>query len=39
VEAALRWEALAQPVTMASRDMLEGLTAQVEKRRPDFTGR
>jgi enoyl-CoA hydratase/carnithine racemase len=39
VEAALRWEALAQPVTMASRDMLEGLTAQVERRRPDFTGR
>ncbi|MFI0353629.1 enoyl-CoA hydratase/isomerase family protein [Actinomadura sp. 9N407] len=38
MEAALRWESLAQPITMASKDMLEGLTAQREKRRPEFTG-
>ncbi|WP_433327392.1 enoyl-CoA hydratase/isomerase family protein [Spirillospora sp. CA-294931] len=38
LEAALRWESLAQPVTMASQDMIEGLTAQREKRRPRFTG-
>ncbi|MFF5263234.1 enoyl-CoA hydratase/isomerase family protein [Actinomadura viridis] len=38
MESALRWESLAQPVTMASKDMLEGLTAQREKRRPRFTG-
>ncbi|MCP2340153.1 enoyl-CoA hydratase/isomerase family protein [Actinomadura rupiterrae] len=36
---ALRWEALAQPVTMTTADMLEGLTAQREKRPPEFTGR
>ncbi|MFC4905861.1 enoyl-CoA hydratase/isomerase family protein [Actinomadura gamaensis] len=36
---ALRWEALAQPVTMTTADMLEGLTAQREKRPPKFTGR
>ena len=34
---ALRWESLAQPVTMASKDMLEGLSAQRERRRPLFT--
>ncbi|MBW8486309.1 enoyl-CoA hydratase/isomerase family protein [Actinomadura parmotrematis] len=38
VEAALRWESLAQPVTMSTRDMVEGLAAQREKRRPRFTG-
>ncbi|MFC9972483.1 enoyl-CoA hydratase/isomerase family protein [Spirillospora sp. NPDC127200] len=38
MESALRWESLAQPVTMASRDMVEGLAAQREKRRPEFTG-
>jgi enoyl-CoA hydratase len=36
---ALEWEALAQPVTMASEDMLEGIRAQVERRRPVFSGR
>ncbi|GAA0585122.1 enoyl-CoA hydratase/isomerase family protein [Actinomadura livida] len=38
MESALRWESLAQPVTMASPDMLEGLAAQREKRSPRFTG-
>ncbi|GAA4098797.1 enoyl-CoA hydratase/isomerase family protein [Nonomuraea soli] len=38
LEAALRWESLAQPVTMASADMLEGLAANRERRRPKFTG-
>jgi enoyl-CoA hydratase len=38
MDAALRWESLAQPVTMASEDMIEGLTAQREKRSPRFTG-
>ncbi|TDD32866.1 enoyl-CoA hydratase/isomerase family protein [Actinomadura sp. KC06] len=38
MEAALRWESLAQPVTMSSRDMLEGLAAQRDKRVPRFTG-
>ncbi len=37
-ESALRWESLAQPVTMASKDMLEGLAAQREGRAPRFTG-
>lgn len=38
LEAALRWESLAQPVTMASADMIEGLTAHRERRMPKFTG-
>ncbi len=38
MESALRWESLAQPVTMATRDMVEGLTAQRERRAPRFTG-
>ena len=38
-EAALRWEALAQPITMATEDLQEGLAAQREKRAPRFTGR
>lgn len=38
VEAALRWESLAQPVTMASADMIEGLAALRERRVPKFTG-
>lgn len=38
MESALRWESLAQPVTMSSRDMLEGLAAQREKRSAQFTG-
>ncbi len=38
MESALRWESLAQPVTMATSDMAEGLAAQREKRAPRFTG-
>ncbi|MEO3888229.1 enoyl-CoA hydratase-related protein [Nonomuraea sp. B5E05] len=38
LEAALRWESLAQPVTMASSDMIEGLAAHRERRMPKFTG-
>jgi enoyl-CoA hydratase/carnithine racemase len=36
---ALRWESLAQPVTMASDDLTEGVTAQRERREPRFSGR
>jgi enoyl-CoA hydratase/carnithine racemase len=37
-EAALAWESLAQPVTMATDDLREGLRAQRERRPPRFTG-
>lgn len=36
---ALRWESLAQAVTLASSDLEEGLAAQRERRAPRFTGR
>lgn len=39
LESALAWEALAQPVTMASEDAREGVRAQRERRAPRFTGR
>ena len=35
-EAALQWEALAQPVTLATEDLQEGIRAAREKRRPSF---
>lgn len=38
LDAALRWESLAQPVTMASDELLEGLAAQRERRAPRFGG-
>jgi len=38
IEDALEWEALAQPITMATADMHEGLAARQERRRPAFTG-
>ena len=38
-DAALEWEALAQPVTLATADLQEGLLAQRERRAPRFTGR
>jgi len=36
---ALQWEALAQPVTMATQDLQEGLAAKVDRRAAVFTGR
>jgi enoyl-CoA hydratase/carnithine racemase len=38
-EAALAWEAVAQPVTMVSEDAREGVRAQRERRPARFTGR
>lgn len=37
-DAALTWEALAQPVTLAMDDLHEGLAAARERRAPRFTG-
>lgn len=39
IEACLDWEALAQPVTLATADLQEGIRAAQEKRAPRFTGR
>ena len=39
LEAALQWEALAQPVTLATEDLQEGIRAARERRAPRFTGR
>jgi enoyl-CoA hydratase len=36
---AMRWEALAQPVTLATEDLQEGVRAARERRIPRFTGR
>ncbi|MDT0203937.1 enoyl-CoA hydratase-related protein [Nocardioides sp. AE5] len=38
LESALQWEALAQPVTMATADLHEGIAAAKEKRTPRFSG-
>jgi enoyl-CoA hydratase/carnithine racemase len=38
-DAALQWEALAQPVTLATDDLHEGLAALRERRPPRFSGR
>jgi enoyl-CoA hydratase/carnithine racemase len=38
-EAALQWEALAQPMTLATADLQEGIAAAKEKRSPQFHGR
>lgn len=35
---ALEWEAAAQPITMATSDLLEGMAAVRERRSPRFTG-
>jgi enoyl-CoA hydratase/carnithine racemase len=39
LEAAVQWEALAQPVTLATADLQEGIAAAREKRPARFTGR
>jgi enoyl-CoA hydratase/carnithine racemase len=39
LDAALQYEALAQPVTFATSDLTEGLAAAKERRTPTFTGR
>ncbi len=38
LEAALQWEAMAQPVTLATADLQEGIAAAREKREPRFAG-
>ncbi len=38
-ETALQWEAVAQPVTLATEDLQEGLRARRERRPPRFIGR
>jgi enoyl-CoA hydratase len=38
-DAALQWEALAQPVTLATADLQEGLAAQRDRRPAHFTGK
>jgi enoyl-CoA hydratase len=38
LDAALEWEGLAQPITMATSDLREGLAAHAERRPPSFTG-
>jgi enoyl-CoA hydratase/carnithine racemase len=37
-DAAVQWEALAQPITLATADLQEGLAAQRERRPPVFRG-
>ena len=39
LETCLQWEALAQPVTLATADLQEGIAAAREKRPPAFRGR
>ena len=39
LESCLQWEALAQPLTLATADLQEGIAAAREKRPPRFTGR
>ncbi|MGH3414674.1 MAG: enoyl-CoA hydratase/isomerase family protein [Marmoricola sp.] len=38
LESAVQWEALAQPVTLATADLQEGIAAAREKRAPRFRG-
>lgn len=36
---ALQWESMAQPITLATEDLQEGIRAAQQKRPPSFTGR
>ena len=38
LESAIQWEALAQPITLATEDLQEGVRAAQEKRSPRFRG-
>lgn len=38
LESCVQWEALAQPITLATADLQEGIAAAREKRRPQFRG-
>ena len=38
-ESGLQWEAMAQPLTLATADLQEGIAAARERRAPTFTGR
>lgn len=38
-ESALQWESLAQPITLATEDLQEGIRAAQERRAPGFEGR
>jgi len=38
LESAVQWEALAQPITLATEDLHEGVRAAREKRPPEFRG-
>ena len=38
-EACVQWEAMAQPITLATEDLQEGIRASREKRAPVFQGR
>lgn len=39
IESALQWEALAQPITLATEDLQEGIRAAQDKRAPKFLGK
>jgi len=39
LETALQWEAMAQPITLATEDLQEGIRASRDKRAPEFRGR
>ncbi|HEU4511742.1 MAG TPA: enoyl-CoA hydratase-related protein [Nocardioidaceae bacterium] len=39
LESAVQWEALAQPITLATADLQEGIKAAQERRAPRFAGR
>ena len=39
LESCLQWEAMAQPLTLATADLQEGIAASKERRAPRFTGR